>query len=151
MTDHADLIKRLRSGVIEWCRITHQGHVTDNTPYEAADALEANIKWQQRMVAIMAAGGKLDAYREMGKKLADAEAEIERLRKLDREAATYVETVICMRTKFTGEPPYVGWKGLGLALTERLDELEAEIERLRNFIADECIDVPGSGRALDGD
>jgi hypothetical protein len=37
--DLPDLIKRLRSGVIEWCRITHQGHVTDNTPYEAADAL----------------------------------------------------------------------------------------------------------------
>lgn len=49
-------------------------------------------------------------------------AEIERLRALDREAAEYVESVICMRTDFTGDPPYVGWKGLGLALTQALDE-----------------------------
>ena len=50
------------------------------------------------------------------------QAEIERLEKLHREAATYVESVICMRTHFTGQPPYVGWKGLGLALKEVLDE-----------------------------
>lgn len=49
-------------------------------------------------------------------------AEIKRLEKLDREAATYVESAICMRTHFTGQPPYVGWKGLGLALKEVLDE-----------------------------
>lgn len=57
-----------------------------------------------------------------------------RLRQLDREAATHVESVICMRTHFTGEPPYVGWKGLGLALNEALDQkdtAEAEVERLR--------------------
>lgn len=46
----------------------------------------------------------------------------EKFRKLDREAATFVETQICMRTDFTGDPPYVGWKGIGLALTETLDE-----------------------------
>lgn len=50
---------------------------------------------------------------------------IERLSKLDREAANYVESVIVMRTRFTGDPPYVGWKGLGLALTEALDERDA--------------------------
>lgn len=53
-------------------------------------------------------------------------AEIKRLQKfekLDREVATYIESVICLRTHFTGNPPYVGWKGLGLALTECLDEL----------------------------
>lgn len=44
------------------------------------------------------------------------------LEKMDSEAATYVESVICMRTGFTGEPPYVGWEGLGLALDEALDE-----------------------------
>lgn len=57
-----------------------------------------------------------------------------RLRQLDREAATHVESVICMRTHFTGEPPYVGWKGLGLALNEALDQkdtAEAEVERVR--------------------
>lgn len=44
------------------------------------------------------------------------------LRARDREAGEHVEAVIAMRTKFTGEPPYVGWKGLGLALSEALDE-----------------------------
>lgn len=47
---------------------------------------------------------------------------IETLERLDREAATHVEAVIAMRTRFTGMPPYVGWKGLGLALKEALDE-----------------------------
>lgn len=44
--------------------------------------------------------------------------------RMDSEAATHVESVICMRTGFTGEPPYVGWKGIGLALNEALDELD---------------------------
>lgn len=52
----------------------------------------------------------------------EAADEIERLRQRDTEAAEYVESVICMRTHFTGEEPYVGWKGLGLALREALDE-----------------------------
>ena len=52
-------------------------------------------------------------------------AERDALRKLDSEAATHVESVIVMRTGFTGDPPYVGWKGLGLALTEALDERDA--------------------------
>lgn len=43
------------------------------------------------------------------------------------EASRYVESVIVMRTGFTGNPPYVGWKGLGLALTEYLDELEQQL------------------------
>lgn len=47
---------------------------------------------------------------------------IRELRKMDFEAAKYVETVICARTGFSGEDPYTGWKGLGLALTEALDE-----------------------------
>jgi hypothetical protein len=46
------------------------------------------------------------------------------LEKLDREAATHVESLICLRTDFTGNPPHVGWKGLGLALRQRLDALE---------------------------
>lgn len=54
--------------------------------------------------------------------LIHARSRIAELEKLDREAATCVESVICMRTGFTGEPPYVGWRGLGLALTEALDE-----------------------------
>ncbi|RYD64579.1 MAG: hypothetical protein EOP83_09395 [Verrucomicrobiaceae bacterium] len=46
----------------------------------------------------------------------------DRYEKLDAEASTHVESVIVMRTRFTGEPPYVGWQGLGLALNEALDE-----------------------------
>lgn len=53
-----------------------------------------------------------------------AATRIEQLERMDREAAHHVESVICMRTHFTGDPPYVGWKGLGLALTETLDELD---------------------------
>lgn len=64
----------------------------------------------------------------------EAANRIATLEKLDREAAQYVETVIVMRTPFEGDPPYVGWKGLGLALTEALDKrdaLEQENKRLR--------------------
>ena len=49
----------------------------------------------------------------------------EGLRRRLRLASVYVETPIVMRTNFSGEPPYVGWKGLGLALTEALDERAA--------------------------
>ena len=52
---------------------------------------------------------------------------IEELEERDSEAAQYVEAVICMRTHFSGEPPYVGWKGLGLALTEHLDRMREKI------------------------
>ena len=69
-------------------------------------------------------------------------ARIEKLRKkadsfkrLDREAATHVESVICLRTHFTGEQPYVGWKGLGLALNEALDERDQYRTALRAIIA----------------
>jgi hypothetical protein len=63
---------------------------------------------------------------------------IEELGRMDREAAEYVESVICMRTGFNGEPPYVGWKGLGLALREALDErdeLRREVEQVRRNYA----------------
>jgi len=54
-----------------------------------------------------------------------------RWRKLATDAAKYVESVICLRSnRFTGNQPYVGWKGLGLALREDYDELEcAKAER----------------------
>ncbi len=66
--------------------------------------------------------------------LARAKRRIAELERLDREAATYVESVVAMRTRFSGEPPYVGWKGIGLALTEALDERDAlrrEVAELR--------------------
>lgn len=69
---------------------------------------------------------------------------VERLRKRDMEAAEHVEEPICMRTHFTGEPPYVGWKGLGLALREALDErdrLREEVGRLKRVIGRESINI----------
>lgn len=78
-------------------------------------------------------------------------AENERLRRLDAQAATHVETVICMRTHFTGEPPYVGWKGLGLALREALDErdrLREENERMKRVIGRKSINVGAATRYL---
>jgi len=54
--------------------------------------------------------------------LAKMSARIKVLERMDKEASTYVESTICMRTNFTGDKPYRGWKGLGLALTEALDE-----------------------------
>lgn len=58
--------------------------------------------------------------------VAAALRELQQLRRLDAEAAEYVESVICMRTHFTGQPPYVGWKGLGLALREYMDRMEGK-------------------------
>jgi hypothetical protein len=66
--------------------------------------------------------------------IASLEAERDKWRALEKEAATYVETVICCRTGFTGEPPHVGWKGLGLALTEALDERDRLREALRRYV-----------------
>ena len=45
---------------------------------------------------------------------------------LEKQAAEYVESPICMRSPtFTGEQPYVGWQGLGLALRLDYDMLYA--------------------------
>lgn len=66
----------------------------------------------------------------MGKKITE-------LRKQDAEAATHVESAICMRTNFTGDPPYVGWKGLGLAMSEAFDErdaLSSQLEEAKGHI-----------------
>lgn len=61
---------------------------------------------------------------------------IETLEAMDREAAR-VEGVIALRShRFTGEPPYVGWRGLEQALTEDYDELAALRERVEKAEAD---------------
>lgn len=57
--------------------------------------------------------------------LREITAERDKWRRLETEAAKYVEVPIIMRTHFSGEPPYVGWEGLGLALNEALDERDA--------------------------
>lgn len=69
-------------------------------------------------------------YREAADEIERLRARVETLERMDREAATHVESVICMKSNtFTGEPPYVGWKGLGLALEQDY----AELKRLREL------------------
>lgn len=71
----------------------------------------------------------------------EAADEIERLRDLvkkwqalEKEAAMYVEGVICMRSAhFTGEEPYVGWLGLGRALTKDYDDMKRMRGALQNI------------------
>lgn len=66
--------------------------------------------------------------------LSRLDSERKMLRKLDKEAATYVESVICTRTDFDGDKEF-GWRGLGSALIRSLDErdaLLAEVKTLRN-------------------
>lgn len=60
------------------------------------------------------------------------------LQRLDAQAAEYVETPIIMRTSFTGEQPYVGWKGLGLAMEQALDERDALKTRVHALEAAMC-------------
>jgi hypothetical protein len=112
MTDHADLINRLRSGVIEWCRITHQGHVTDNTPYEAADALEAALHTKY-LYGEMLKDEKLKQERDVGelrRSYAECEAEIEELKKEKAATKAFMENEV----------------------TKKIEEQAAEIERLKN-------------------
>jgi hypothetical protein len=75
-----------------------------------------------------------DAARISISSILELRDEMEKWRNLENEAARYVESVICMRTHFTGYPPYIGWKGLGLALEETLDKYSVvrdENERLQ--------------------
>ena len=61
---------------------------------------------------------------ELLNKNAKLRRDLKKYKKLDAEAATYVETVICMCSdRFTGKSPYVGWQGLGLALEQDYSEL----------------------------
>lgn len=75
-------------------------------------------------------------------RIAALEAERDKYKRLDAEAAIHCEEVIIRRTHFTGNQPYVGWKGLGLALNEALDERDelrrykADTEELRAILGD---------------
>ena len=73
---------------------------------------------------------------------------VDTLEKLDSEAATYVESIIVQRTHFTGEYPYVGWRGLGLALNETLDELEYFKMALNVALKHITPHLPGDSRAV---
>ena len=70
-------------------------------------------------------------------RLEAAEDRIKTLEKMDYEAGTYVESVICMRSShFTGDVPYVGWKGLGLALEQDYDALKTAEARASTAYAE---------------
>lgn len=77
----------------------------------------------------------------------EARSKLEKFRRLDAEAARYCEVPISARTKFTGEPPYVGWQGLGLAMIEAFDERDEALALLREAgevlepFADACKDT----------
>lgn len=87
--------------------------------WQDLQARERTIReWVPKMHALM---NELEATR---KERDAALAHREKWQRLADEAAQYVEWTIITRTGFTGEPPYVGWKGLGLALKEALDELD---------------------------
>lgn len=84
----------------------------------------------------------------VAKILEDTIERAERAEKLDREAATHVESVLVMRTHFTGEPPYVGWEGLGRALNEtldRLDYLERTHAKIQVYLGHQFLDPPDGG------
>lgn len=65
----------------------------------------------------------------------EALADRDKWRSLEREASHYCEIPIALRTNFTGDPPYVGWEGLGLAMTQAFDERDEFLERERKAVA----------------
>lgn len=120
-------------------------HFADDDTLAYIKKLEAKIKdlqdaCHQKQEILDAAEPERLALLEINRKLKAELAEVERERDhwkyLECEAANYVESVICLRTHFTGEPPYVGWEGLGLALNETLDEL-AEVKSESEILATE--------------
>jgi BMFP domain-containing protein YqiC len=96
---------------------------------------EAGIGWTPTTVVHAPAGLLHQAADEITR----LEARVKELEKMDADAATHVESVICMMSDyFIGEPPYVGWKGLGLALREdyaERDRLRAELDHLTARVA----------------
>ena len=102
---------------------------------EAAPRCDCGADYRQPVVI----HGKSCRLREAAA-LSAAEAECERLR-LDAKLGVSLEAWICMNTNFTGEPPYVGDRGLLLAISEleqrataaeqRAAELEADATRYR--------------------
>lgn len=98
--------------VAEITRLNHQ-HAND----EAANRMLSDVCARQSM--------EIDALT----------ADRDHWKGLETEAANYVEIPLVLRTHFTGEPPYVGWEGLGLALTETLDGIATDRERVINECA----------------
>lgn len=102
----------------------------------AVVAFDGTVVWKSENDARRSAGWSLYHVAEVERLTAAynaIEMATDRLRGLDAEAAKFVELPIISRTGFTGEGPYVGWRGLGKALNEALDvrdELIDEVERL---------------------
>lgn len=67
---------------------------------------------------------------EILKETKDLREDRDHWKDLGTQAANFVEVPIVMRTHFTGKSPYVGWQGLGLALTETLERNKKEIDDL---------------------
>lgn len=71
--------------------------------------------------------------------VAEAKHRVEQLEHSYREAQNYCEGPIALRTKFDGNPPYVGWKGLGLAMEQAFDERDMLREQLAAVTAERDI------------
>ena len=117
----------------------------------SAEQDRTQLEHKRQIFAVQAAlNNTRSDLAEAEKGYREAQARIAELEQMDREAATYVESVICMRTHFTGNPPYVGWKGLGLALTETLDRIEC-LEGALQFYADKSNYKPVDVYTEDGE
>lgn len=126
-----DIVKRLRD----------QGEFWPNgLANEAASVIEQLQQEviQERndyIIARLAHEGAVDRLEEKHKQeVGRLKEEVRKWRDLENEAARYVESVICMKaTHFTGEEPYVGWKGLGLALSQDYEDARRMREALQKI------------------
>lgn len=116
----------------------------------------ADAEHQKRLVDESRADARhlASILRQEEEELVEARAEAIKWKRLENEAAEYVEMPIVMRTHFTGEEPYVGWKGIGLALTEALDQrdrLKEAIEQMLDDMEEDgfCVCPEAKSQALD--
>lgn len=101
------------------------------TPQETAEEIVREIERTHGSATMHPAQHDAALISRIAAAIEAERAESERWQKLEREAAEFVECVICMRSiHFTGDPPYVGWKGLGLALNQDYDELHRRLAAL---------------------
>jgi hypothetical protein len=111
----------------------------------AIDGRVSTNRAAELAAAVLSGSADADETIEAAESLRALAAERDVLRRMDSEAATHVESVIAMRTDFTGDTPYVGWRGLGLSLREALDERDA----LRTAAGANFPEIPEAYRGLD--